>query len=151
MNSVGFLLFLFVLVWFLAVVCSGLIWDLSSQTKDWTRLQQWKHWIQTTRPPGNSPEIYCHTLICWDWRETLFWSQKSFLSIQDIVCCWYIYIWLCLIFSIFWTKQKNFNLLTFMKNFSWSLCLERKLLKWYYLASKILTKMPENGNVFWMS
>ena len=36
----------------LAVACSGLIWDLSSQTRDWTWAHQWKHWILTPRPQG---------------------------------------------------------------------------------------------------
>ena len=47
------ILFYFIL---LGAACSGLTWDLNSQTGVEPRLLRWKHQVPTTRPPGNSPQ-----------------------------------------------------------------------------------------------
>ena len=47
-SSVHLTIFFF----FLAALSS--LWDLSSPTRDWTELLQWKDWVLTNRSPGNS-------------------------------------------------------------------------------------------------
>ena len=46
---------------FFFVAALSSLWDLSSPTRDWTELLQWKYWV-LTGPPGNS-------LCTFNWRE----------------------------------------------------------------------------------
>ena len=79
-NSSFYFLFFF---FFLALACSSLTWDLSSQTRDWTWPQQWKHQIWITRPLGNSLTY----ILMW-LPETLKYLCGSYYISIRLYCLW---------------------------------------------------------------